>query len=134
MPFEVRYDQESAEFVLFNDKEEERVSTVTDFERMCRTFARRTFRSAFGAEEPHRKRRAFSDFSPLAHLSRLGADTLREEQTHTVTLSNIRILATQYLVNGPNEVNALNEKLSLHASSTGAQGRTDSGTRLRARG
>ena len=115
-PFEVRYDQESAEFVLFNDKEEERVSTVTDFEDVsyvCSPYLPECVRPPEG---PHRKRRAFSDFSPLAHLSRLGADTLREEQTHTVTLSNIRILATQYLVNGPNEVNALNEKLSLHAS------------------
>lgn len=115
-PFEVRFDQESAEFVLSNDKEEERVSTVTEFEDVsyvCSPYLPECVRPPEG---PHRKRRAFSDFSPLAHLSRQGTDTLREEQTHTVTLSNIRILATQYLVNGPNEVNALNEKLSLHAS------------------
>jgi len=69
-----------------------------------------------GSSTPETTRREFSDFSHLAHLCRLGADTLREEQTHTVRMSDLRVLSSQYLVNGPNEVNALNEKLNLHAS------------------
>ena len=116
-PFEIRYDEDKTEFTLFDSDGGERISSITDFEDVsyvCSPYLPQCLRPVSGSGGP--KGRAFSDFSKLAHLSKGGVDTMLEENTFNVLLSGLRILSSQYLVNGPNEVNALHEKLSLHAS------------------
>lgn len=113
-PFEVKYDEINGEFTLFDLNGNERISDITDFEDVsyvCSPYLPNCLR-------PTNSKcvREFSDFSQFAHLTTNGADTLREETKHVVLLSNLRILSSQYMVNGPNDVNALNEKLSLHAT------------------
>lgn len=114
-PFDITYDEGACEFTLYDAEGRERISSITEFEDVsyvCSPYLPPCLRPTGN----NTKLRAFSDFSQLAHLSAAGADTLRESNTYTVLLSGVRILSSQYMVNGPNEVNALNAKLSLHAS------------------
>lgn len=116
-PFEISFDAVTGEFNLLDTEGNERVSTVTEFEDVsyvCSPYLPSCVRPKEGR---HSTNREFSDFSSLAHLAAEGTHTMRDADIrHHVFLNNITLLSSQYLVNGPNEVNSLNEKLSLHAS------------------
>ena len=116
-PFEISFDAVTGEFNLLDAEGNERVSTVTEFEDVsyvCSPYLPSCVRPKEGR---HSTNRQFSDFSSLAHLAAEGTHTMRDADIrHHVFLNNITLLSSQYLVNGPNEVNSLNEKLSLHAS------------------
>jgi len=116
-PFEISFDAVTGEFNLLDAEGNERVSTVTEFEDVsyvCSPYLPSCVRPKEGR---HSTNREFSDFSSLAYLAAEGTHTMRDTDVrHHVFLNNITLLSSQYLVNGPNEVNSLNEKLSLHAS------------------
>ena len=116
-PFEISFDDLTGEFNLVDPDGNERVSTVTEFEDVsyvCSPYLPSCVRPK---ETRHSTQRDFSDFSSLAHMSAEGTHTMRDADVRNhVFLNNITLLSSQYLVNGPNEVNSLNQKLSLHAS------------------
>jgi hypothetical protein len=116
-PFEISFDDLTGEFNLVDPDGNERVSTVTEFEDVsyvCSPYLPSCVRPK---ETRHSTQRDFSDFSSLAHMSAEGTHTMRDADVRNhVFMNNITLLSSQYLVNGPNEVNSLNQKLSLHAS------------------